>query len=88
MVKVRVLAPERASPVWTWLWYGWIAAFFVIEGTALARNRPQDTLSDHVWAWAGIPRHRAPSRSVRARRIGLLAFLAWLSTHFLTGDDV
>ena len=80
--------PPGASRTWTRLWLGWIAAFFLIEGTALARHRPQDTLSDHVWAWFDIPHHPAPPRQVRLRRIALLAFLAWLVSHFLTGDDV
>lgn len=86
MSKLR--APAGASPTWTCAWYGWIATFFVIEGSALARHRPQDTLSDHVWAWFGIPRHAPPSRNVRARRVLLLGFLAWLCSHFLSGDDV
>lgn len=76
------------SPAFTRAWYAWILAFFAIEGTALARRRPQDTLSDHVWTWFDIPRHPAPLRAVRLRRISLLAFLTWLVAHFLTGDDV
>lgn len=80
--------PDGASPTWTRLWYGWIVAFFAIELSALARHRPQDTLSDHVWAWFGIPRRKAPPPGVRARRIALTAMLAWLVGHFLTGDDI
>lgn len=86
MSKIR--QPEGASPTWTRLWYAWIAGFFMIEGSALARHRPQDTLSDHVWAWFDIPRHSPPAESVRARRLVLLGFLAWLCSHFLSGDDV
>lgn len=85
---MRLKEPPGASRTWTRLWLGWIAAFFVIEFAALARHRPQDTLSDRTWCWFGIPRHAAPSRSVRLRRISLLAFLAWLVGHFLTGDDI
>lgn len=70
------------------MWLGWILAFFAIEGSALRRRRPQDTLSDHVWAWFDIPQHRAPSRGMRGRRLLLLGFLAWLCAHFLTGDEV
>ena len=77
-----------ADPRWTRAWLAWIAAFFVIEGSALARHQPQNTLSDHVWAWANVPRHLAPTRETRMRRLALLAFVAWLSAHFLTGDDV
>lgn len=83
-----VKQPQAASRVFTNLWVGWIAAFFVIELSALVRHRPQDTLSDHVWTWFDIPRHPAPTRAVRARRLFLLGFLAWLCAHFLTGDDV
>jgi len=60
----------------------------MIEGSALIRGRPQDTLSDHVWAWFGIPHHRPPQMRVRERRILLLSFLAWLVAHFLSGDEV
>lgn len=80
--------PENASPLFTRLWVGWIVAFCVIEGLALVRKRPQDTLSDHVWAWFDIPKHTGPTGNVRVRRVALLSFMAWLSSHFLTGDDV
>jgi hypothetical protein len=83
-----VQRPPEADPRWTALWLVWIAAFFGIELTALARRRPQDTLSDHVWAWFDIPRHPAPTRQIRIRRLTLLGFLAWLVGHFLTGDDI
>jgi hypothetical protein len=66
----------------------WIAEFFAIELSALWRHRPQDTLSDHVWAWFAIPRHLAPTRSIRERRLTLVCFLAWLVGHFLSGDDI
>jgi hypothetical protein len=85
---MRLKHPPKTDPRWTALWLGWIAAFFVIEESALARHRPQDTLSDHVWAWFDIPRHSPPTRGVRGRRLFLLGFLAWLTAHFLTGDDV
>ncbi len=85
---MKLKQPICASKTWTRLWLGWIAAFFVIEGTALARHRPQDTLSDHVWAWFDIPQHPAPAGNVRFRRIALVGFLAWLAGHFLTGDDI
>lgn len=85
---MRIPAPKGASPRVTALWLGWIAAFFAIEIPAIARKRPQDTLSDHVWSWFGIPQHKAPAAGIRARRFALLAFMAWLCSHFLTGDDV
>ena len=73
---------------WTWLWVAWIAAFGVIEGVALFNAAKDDTLSEHVWKWFGIgrPGNRPPvTGSVRLRRFGLLAFLAWIALHFLTG---
>lgn len=85
---MRLKEPPGASRTWTRLWLGWIAAFFVIEFWALARGRPQDTLSDRCWTAFDIPRHPAPARSVRLRRISLVGFLAWLVGHFLTGDDI
>lgn len=81
-------APRLTDPRWTRAWLTWVAAFFVIEGSALARHRPQDTLSDHVWVWFDIPQHAAPTRETRARRLTLLAFVAWLTAHFLSGDDI
>ena len=81
-------SPEGATPAWTRAWLIWIAEFFVIEGSALARHKSEDTLSDHVWAWFDVPKHKAPNRSERVRRVVLLAFLAWLGAHFLTGDEV
>jgi hypothetical protein len=80
--------PVAADLRWTRLWIGWIGLFFALELPPLFRGRPQDTLSDHVWAWFGIPHHPAPERSVRVRRLALLTFLAWLCSHFLTGDQV
>jgi hypothetical protein len=79
---------------WTWAWIGWLAYFTVVEGAALYRSRPGDTLSEHVWMWFGTVRQR-PGELVRprsgwtqARRFVLVAFLAWLSAHFLTGGWV
>ncbi len=85
IAEVVVAAPSK---LWTRAWAAWIAAFAVIEGSALLRGKPQDTLSDHVWHWFGIPQHKAPLPTLRARRLLLLTALAWLVAHFLTGDDV
>lgn len=84
----RIKHPAGATPAWTRMWLAWIALFFAIEGSALARNRPQDTLSAHIWAWFDIPRHPAPPWQVRERRITLVALLAWMCGHFLTGDEI
>ncbi|QPB09990.1 hypothetical protein CPT_Sitrop_076 [Streptomyces phage Sitrop] len=71
--------------VWTWLWVGWLAAFLVIEGVALKRKAPGDTLSEHVWKWFHTDKLTKPTGTTRLRRFVLLAFMAWLSVHFLTG---
>jgi hypothetical protein len=73
---------------WTWAWIGWGLYFAAVEGMALANAKTGDTLSEHVWAFIGMrdpgdPRH--PSGWTRLRRFLVLAFMAWLSIHFLTG---
>lgn len=75
---------------WSWLWLAWLGYFAVVEGMALANARSGDTLSEHVWAWFGTgrgpgPTGRCASGWTRLRRFALLAFLAWLVAHFLTG---
>lgn len=50
--------------IWSWLWVGWLGAFAVIEGVALARDDRGDTLSEHVWKWFAIGRHDEPQRAV------------------------
>lgn len=71
--------------IWSWLWVGWLAAFCVIEGAALARKAPGDTLSEHVWAWFHTKRGTRADGTTRLRRLALLAFVTWLAVHFLTG---
>lgn len=75
--------------VWTWAWIGWGLLFAVIEGMALFNSTPGDTLSEHAWAWLGYDTSgqelRRPSGWTRLRRFLLLAFLAWLIVHLLTG---
>lgn len=63
-------------------WVVWLLMFGAIEGVALANKTPGDTLSEHIWRWFSI-KHKGAGW--RARRFGLLAFLAWLVAHFLTG---
>lgn len=76
---------------WTVMWLGWLAMFLGIEGMALFNSKPGDTLSEHVWAWFGTQRtkpgepERPRSGWTQLRRVGLLAFMAWLTVHFLTG---
>ncbi|GAB1641747.1 hypothetical protein [Krasilnikovia sp. MM14-A1259] len=77
--------------VYTAAWLLWFAYFLIVEGMALFNSRPGDTLSEHVWAWFGTQR-AAPGESPRLRsgwtqlrRVLLLAFMVWLSVHFLMG---
>jgi hypothetical protein len=76
-------------------WAAWAGAFVVIEGIALYRKQPGDTLSEQVWRIFGTrrdveytPKGKQPTGLLRLRRFALLAFLAWLSIHFLTGGLV
>lgn len=76
--------------IFTYAWIFWIASFLVIEGIALHRSKAGDTLSEHVWIWFGTDRKygRKPTGGVQLRRFILLAFMAWLSVHFLTGGFI
>ena len=78
--------------IFSWLWIGWLAIFAVIEGVALSNKKDGDTLSEHVWKWFAIGLNGQPkppvTSGVRARRFILLAFMAWLSVHFLTGGFI
>lgn len=67
---------------WTVAWAIWIAIFFAIELPALFNQRLGDTLSEHLWRWFAISGKPA---GWRARRFVLLAGLAWLVAHLLTG---
>ena len=76
---------------WTWAWIGWGVYFVVVEGMALFNSRSGDTLSEHVWSFLGYSAItgndplREPFGWTRLRRFLLLAFLAWLDVHLLTG---
>ncbi len=57
-------------------------------GIAVGFNKkPGDTLSEHVWSWFATQSGSTgkPSGWVRARRFALLAFMGWLTAHFMTG---
>jgi len=79
--------------IFTLAWVAWLAIFAVVEGIALANRREGDTLSEHVWEWFGTARDAggtdAPKTAIaRGKRFVLLAFMAWLAIHFLTGGWV
>ncbi|XVU22557.1 hypothetical protein ACQPZJ_35555 [Actinoplanes sp. CA-054009] len=72
------------------IWLIWLGIFVVVEGVALFNKKPGDTLSEHVWkAFAtqwDIGRERTGWQ--QAKRFVLLAFMVWLTIHFLTGGWV
>lgn len=72
---------------YTIAWLAWLAAFGVIEGVALVSKQPGSTLSEHVWRWFAIQTGSTGKLSgwVLLRRFSLLAGMAWLTVHFLTG---
>ena len=71
---------------YTVAWILWILAFVVIEGIALADSRRNDTLSEHVWTWFSLKGEKGSLRWWQAiLRFGFMAFMAWLTIHFLTG---
>ncbi|MGC0374743.1 hypothetical protein [Streptomyces sp. SAI-229] len=54
---------------------------------AVFRKTEGDTHSGHVRRWFGPARPTVgqPSGRVRLRRFSLLAYMTWLTAHFLTG---
>jgi hypothetical protein len=78
--------------IWTIGWLLWIGFFVIEEGVALTNKVNGDTLSEHVWKWFAIPEagtkedgKRPKTVLMRLRRFALLAFMAWLVLHFVTG---
>jgi hypothetical protein len=67
---------------YTILWIMWILAFLVIEGAAIFNKDPGDTLSEHVWKWFSVT---DKGIGWRIKRVILLAFMGWLTVHFMTG---
>jgi hypothetical protein len=68
----------------TYLWLGWIAAFLIIEASAIWLRPPGDTLSEKVWAWFRV-RDKRPTALVWLLRVPLYAFLIWLAGHLAFG---
>ncbi|AXH70207.1 hypothetical protein SEA_HAIZUM_3 [Streptomyces phage Haizum] len=69
-------------------WAAWAGSFVVIEGIALYRKSPDDTLSEQVWKIFHTAKGTKPDGTTRARRFVLLTFVTWLATHFMTGGTV
>jgi hypothetical protein len=73
---------------WTIGWLGWGLYFAVLEGAALVRSHrggPDGTLSAHVWVWFGTDKHTHADSWAYVRRFVLLAFMTWLTVHFVGG---
>lgn len=77
-------------------WLVWLAYFGVLEGWAIVRSirakrvgalDERDTLSEHVWSWFGTAKGVEPNSWAYFRRFALVAFLAWISIHFLGGGQ-
>lgn len=72
---------------YTVAWIAWGLGFVAIESAALFDKDEGDTLSEHVRKWAGV-KGGGSGAWAKVRRVGLLAFLAWLSVHLLTDGFV
>lgn len=61
--------------------------FLAIEIPGLLNREQGDTLSEHVWKWFAIDKAKTKTgqKLGQARRFVLLAFMAWLTLHFLSG---
>jgi hypothetical protein len=69
--------------LWTALWIAWGAAFAVIEGVALTKDR-QDTLSDHMRRWFRTDTHLGRSVWVFASGI----FFGWFIVHIAVAGSM
>ena len=69
-------------------WAAWAGAFIVIEGVALYRKQPGDTLSEQVWKIFHTSKGQKRDKTTQARRAVLVMGLGWLVAHFLTGGAV
>lgn len=69
-------------------WLVWGLYFAVVEIYAIVRSHrgaPGGTLSEHVWAWFGTAKDTHANTWAYLRRFALIAFMAWLSIHFIGG---
>ncbi len=71
---------------YTWIWIGWGIYFGIFETLALLNKKRGDTLSETIWRWFAVQNPDAKLRKVRV--LGLLLFMVWLLTHFVTGGWV
>lgn len=73
-----------SDKLFTALWILWGVAFVVIEGLALRRAAPGDTLSEHIWRWFAVKDYRW-KKLVHLRRAVMVLFMAELTVHFASG---
>lgn len=66
---------SRTDAIYGWLWIIWLAAFLVIELSALWTGHPSRTLSEWVW--------RIEGRGWTFARYFVAAFLCWLAGHLV-----
>ncbi|ABP53032.1 hypothetical protein Strop_0549 [Salinispora tropica CNB-440] len=70
---------------WRWAWAIWLAvvaaSFAVMEGLALVRRRPGDTLSEATRHWIKAKKGRGLSRGEWGLIAALGAFLIWFLPH-------
>jgi hypothetical protein len=69
---------------WAWAWIAVVAAFLGVElSAAFATPKQGHTASEIIWRWT-----RGRGRLHWLARFGLVAGLAWLSLHLLSGGWV
>jgi hypothetical protein len=66
----------------TYIWIGLGAIAVLVEGIALLNKKEGDTLSEHVWKWLKV---EDKSKKLTAWRFFVLAFMLWLTGHFVFG---
>jgi len=78
-------------------WLGWGLYFVMLETVAIVKSYRQKrrigpykdgTLSAHVWVWFGTDKTTHANTWAYLRRFALIAFMAWLSVHFIGGGQL
>ena len=70
--------------VWTMLWIAWGLMFALIEGAAIANDKRDDTLSEHLRLWFS-------TRQKFGRSVWLIVsgtFFAWFVTHIAVAGSI
>jgi hypothetical protein len=85
-----VKTPEQPAPkvqgVWARIWTVWLAVvaatFAVLEGIALVRRQPGDTLSENTRHWLGTDRTWTTWGAL-GFVIALVGFVVWFVPHIV-----